>query len=96
MGRSALLQASDTLHVNVSQLVDIQEEGVQLKNYDSVPELSEYEPFHSEIDFSSRIPSSSSDTSKVEAFHRRLGTSLPQHGGGLSVWQNVWIQFLHL
>ena len=56
-GRYALLRASSTLHI-ITRTPD----GITLSHID-IPELSEYEPFHLELDLAERIPSSSTPTS---------------------------------
>lgn len=66
-GRSALLLASDTLHVNVTLSIDKQVEGIKF-DHCKLPELSGYEPFHSEIDFAS-ILSANAVPTQVKSPH---------------------------
>ena len=61
-GRSALLHASSTLHINVTKHIIRTPDGITLSHKD-IPELSGYEPFHLELDLTERIPSSSTPIS---------------------------------
>ena len=63
-GRSALLHASKTLHINVSDNIVRKSEGVYFDD-SALSDLAEFEPFHSDVDIASwrKSPASTSDES---------------------------------
>ncbi len=64
-GRSGLVQESRTLITDVSNYIVTAPEGISL-DHGSISDLSELEPFHSDLDLTSVIPASSSVSSTTD------------------------------
>ena len=54
-GTSDLIKSADNPHINVSHKIASTMEGVQLDHM-TVPVLIDYNPFHSDLDFSTQSP----------------------------------------